>query len=74
MSVRREEVYYTSKIAKNVLSERTDIMNYVPTKMLFLYRTDVIPSGRWVISHCLGGEFQFRRNAESSTHYVMLIL
>ena len=32
MSVRREEVYYTSKIAKNVLSERTDIMNYVPTK------------------------------------------
>ena len=32
MSARREEAYYTSNIAKNVLSERADIMNYVPTK------------------------------------------
>ena len=35
MSARREEAYYTSKIAKNVLSERADIMNYVPTKGAF---------------------------------------
>ena len=33
MSARREEAYYTSNIAKNVLSERADIMNYVPTKI-----------------------------------------
>ena len=37
MSARRGEAYYTSKIAKNVLSERADIMNYVPTKDVFLY-------------------------------------
>ena len=37
MSARRGEAYYTSKIAKNVLSERADIMNYVPTKAIPLF-------------------------------------
>ena len=35
MSARREEAYYTSAAMKNVLSERTDIINYVPTKGIF---------------------------------------
>jgi len=38
MSARREEAYYII-LPKNVLSERADIMNYVPTKDVFLYRT-----------------------------------
>ena len=35
MSARREEAYYTSAAMKNVLSERADIINYVPTKGIF---------------------------------------
>ena len=47
MSARRGEAYYTSKIAKNVLSERADIMNYVPTKDGFaIMKIAVIPNSR----------------------------
>ena len=35
MSARREEAYNTSAAMKNVLSERADIINYVPTKGIF---------------------------------------
>ena len=41
MSARHEEAYSVDLVHKNVLTERADIINYVPTVGVFLYRTRV---------------------------------
>jgi len=41
MPARREEAYLVDFVHKNVLTERADIINYVPTVGVFLYRTHV---------------------------------
>ena len=47
MSARREEALYNN-IANNVLSERVDIINYVPTKKdVFVVSETIVVMSNW---------------------------
>ena len=47
MSARREEAYSVDFVHKNVLTERADIINYVPTKGVFVVSEPIAVMSNW---------------------------